>query len=242
MVYTDHRNLEYFNTTKILNRRQARWAEILSDFDFVITYRPWNKNGKADALSRRTDPELEGGSAPQISMFKPGLLAQIQRDNYLLVQLLIQNAKVPTRGTAEAAGYDLYSAEQTVIPPHSRVQVSTEISILVTTGTYGRIAPRSGLAMKHTIDIAAGVLDADYKGPVIVGLVNKPNIPFEVNVGDRIAQLILECIQTPEIRKVDSLPETVRGDKGFGSTGVAETPILDRKVMAVKTRNAANSE
>ena len=162
VVYTDHRNLEYFNTTKILNRRQARWAEILSDFDFVITYRPGDKNGKADALSRRTDPEFEGGSAPQISVFKPGQLAQIQRDNHLLVQLLSQNARVPTRGTVEAAGYDLYSAEHTVIPPHSRAKVSTEISILVTPGTYGRIAPRSGLAMKHSIDIAAGVLDADY--------------------------------------------------------------------------------
>ena len=72
VVYTDHRNLEYFNTTKILNHRQARWAEILSDFDFVITYCPGDKNGKADALSRKTDPELEGGSAPQISIFKPG--------------------------------------------------------------------------------------------------------------------------------------------------------------------------
>ena len=96
--------------------------------------------------------------------------------------------------------------------------------------------------MKHSIDIAAGVLDADYRGPVIVGLVNNSTIPFKINVGHRIAQLILECIQTPEISKVDSLPETVRGDKGFGSTGVAETPILDRKVMAVQTRNAANSE
>ena len=66
-----------------------------------------------------------------------------------------------------------------------------------------------------------------YRGPVIVRLVNNSNIPFEVNVGDRIAQLILECIQTPEISKVDSLPETVRVDKGFGSTGIAETPILD---------------
>ena len=62
---------------------------------------------------------------------------------------------------------------------------------------------------------------------MIVRLVNNSNIPFEVNVGDRIAQLILECIQTPEISKMDSLPETVRGDKGFGSTGIAETPILD---------------
>ena len=107
VVYTDHRNLEYFNPTKILNRRQARWAEILSDLDFVITYRPGDKNGKADALSCRTDPKLEEGSAPQISMFKPGQLAQIQRDNHLLVQLLSQNARVRSRGTAEAAAYNL---------------------------------------------------------------------------------------------------------------------------------------
>ena len=76
VVYTDHRNLEYFNSTKSLNPRQARWAEVLSSFDFVISYRPGDKNGKADALSRRTDPELEGGNAPQMSMFKPGQLAQ----------------------------------------------------------------------------------------------------------------------------------------------------------------------
>ena len=70
VVYTDHKNVEYFNTTKILNRRQALWAEILSDFDFVITYRLGDKNGEGDALSHRMDPELKGGSAPQISMFK----------------------------------------------------------------------------------------------------------------------------------------------------------------------------
>ena len=165
---------------------------------------------------------------PQISMFKPGQLVKIPRDNHLLVQLLSQNARVPIRGTAEAAGFDLFSAEQTVIPPQSCVKVSTEISILVTSGTYGRITPRSGLAMKYSIDIAAGVLDADYKGPVIVGLISNSNIPFEVKVGDRIAQLILECIQIPEISKVDSLLEMVRGNTGFGSTDVAETPILDR--------------
>jgi len=76
-VFTDHKNLEYFNSTKILNRRQARWSEILSEFDFVITYRPGEKNGKADALSRRTDPELEGGGKAThqvLDMFKPGQL------------------------------------------------------------------------------------------------------------------------------------------------------------------------
>ena len=75
VVYTDHRNLEDFQYTKVLSRRQARWAELLSEFNFVITYRSGEKNGKADVLSRRTDPALEGGDEPQILMFKLGQLA-----------------------------------------------------------------------------------------------------------------------------------------------------------------------
>jgi len=77
VVYTDHKNLEYFITTKLLNRRQGRWAEILSEFDFKIIYRPGARNGKADALSRRVDLELEGGGEKQdltIRMFKSGQL------------------------------------------------------------------------------------------------------------------------------------------------------------------------
>ena len=75
VVNTDHGNLEYFQYTKILNRRQARWAEPLSIFNFVITYRPRETNGKSDALLCRTDSALEGGDMPQISIFKPGQLA-----------------------------------------------------------------------------------------------------------------------------------------------------------------------
>jgi len=77
VVYTDHKNLEYFNTTKLLNRRQARWAEILSEFNFKIIYHPGERNSKADALSCRVDPELEGEGEKQdltICMFKPGQL------------------------------------------------------------------------------------------------------------------------------------------------------------------------
>jgi len=75
VVYTDHKNLEYFHTTKLLNRRQARWAEMLSEFNFKIIYHPGERNGKADALSRRVDRELEGEWEKQdltIRIFKPG--------------------------------------------------------------------------------------------------------------------------------------------------------------------------
>jgi len=77
VVYTDHQNLKYFHSTKLLNRRQARWAEILSEFNFKIIYHPGERNGKADALSRQVDPELEGEGKKQdltIRMFKPGQL------------------------------------------------------------------------------------------------------------------------------------------------------------------------
>ena len=115
VVYTDHRNLEYFHTTKTLNRRQARWAEILSEFNFVITYRPGEKNGKADALSRRTDPALERGSDTPISMFKPGQLAAVKRTNQQLIQIFGQNGKVPTRNTFFFFFFFFYSH----LTPHS---------------------------------------------------------------------------------------------------------------------------
>lgn len=82
------------------------------------------------------------------------------------------------------------------------------------------IAPRSGLAWKHSIDVGAGVIDADYRGPVGVVLFNHSEVDFEVKAGDRIAQLIVQKIVTPDVEKVDDLDSTVRGSGGFGSTGV----------------------
>lgn len=83
----------------------------------------------------------------------------------------------------------------------------------------GRIAPRSGLASKHFIDTGAGVIDADYRGPVKVLLFNHAETEYNVQEGDRVAQLIVERIVTPEVLEVQELEETVRGAGGFGSTG-----------------------
>jgi dUTP pyrophosphatase len=83
----------------------------------------------------------------------------------------------------------------------------------------GRIAPRSGLASKHHIDTGAGVIDADYRGEVKVLLFNHAEKDFEIRVGDRVAQLVLERIYTPEVQVVEELEESVRGAGGFGSTG-----------------------
>ncbi|EIW73401.1 deoxyuridine 5'-triphosphate nucleotidohydrolase [Tremella mesenterica] len=137
----------------------------------------------------------------------------------LLVKKLSDRATVPTRGSALAAGYDLYSAEEKVIPARGKVLVDLQLSIAVPEGTYGRVAPRSGIASKYSIDTGAGVIDADYRGPVMVLLFNYSNEDFVIKQGDRIAQLILERICLAPIVEVTDLDVTSRGVGGFGSTG-----------------------
>ncbi|PWN51790.1 putative dUTP pyrophosphatase [Violaceomyces palustris] len=128
-------------------------------------------------------------------------------------------AKLPTRGSASAAGYDLYASERVTIEKGKRKVVQTGISLAIPEGCYGRVAPRSGLASKHGIDVGAGVIDSDYRGLLGVLLFNFGESDFAINEGDRIAQLVIERIATPEVEEVDSLDETVRGAGGFGSTG-----------------------
>jgi len=138
----------------------------------------------------------------------------------LLVKKLSKAAIVPSRASAGAAGYDLSSAHDLVIPAHGKGIVPTDLSIALPLGTYGRVAPRSGLAVKHFIDVGAGVIDQDYRGPVGVVLFNHSSTDFQVRVGDRVAQLILERIAIADVEEVDDLDQTARGEGGFGSTGV----------------------
>jgi dUTP pyrophosphatase len=139
----------------------------------------------------------------------------------LHVKRLDELATIPTRGSERSAGYDLYSNEHCVIPPqHSRALVKTGISIKVPAGHYGRIAPRSGLAVKYGIDVGAGVIDEDYRGEIAVLLFNFGDEPFSVKPGDRIAQLVLERNSIVDVCEVESLDSTDRGEGGFGSTGV----------------------
>ncbi|KAL0781502.1 hypothetical protein CaCOL14_002838 [Colletotrichum acutatum] len=139
----------------------------------------------------------------------------------LQIKKLSDKARLPTRGSLFAAGYDLYAAKVTTIPARGKAMVDTDIAISVPAGTYGRVAPRSGLASKNFIDTGAGVIDADYRGQVKVLLFNHADTDFEVAEGDRIAQLIIERIFTPEVVEVVELEESVRGAGGFGSTGVS---------------------
>jgi dUTP pyrophosphatase len=139
----------------------------------------------------------------------------------LLVQRLNDGASLPKRGSAQSAGYDLYSNEKCVIFPGERKLVLTGIAIKIPTGHYGRVASLSGLSLKHGIEVGAGVIDEDYRGEVGVLLFNCGTLPFRVDHGDRIAQLIIEQISTPDILEVVSLDSTERAAGGFGSTGTS---------------------
>ena len=141
----------------------------------------------------------------------------------MLVKKLTEFATIPKRGSEFAAGFDLSSAYDVEVPARGKALVKTDISIAIPPSTYARIAPRSGLAWKNFIDTGAGVIDYDYRGNVGVILFNHSDDVFQVKRGDRIAQLILERISMAEAVEVDELQETVRGEGGFGSTGIKAT-------------------
>ncbi len=132
---------------------------------------------------------------------------------------LAPNAMLPTRGSERAAGLDLYSIEPVQLKPGHRELVRTGLAVAIPEGYYGRVAPRSGLATKNGIDVLAGVIDADYRGEIKCLLLNTGGEPVELPARTKICQLIIEKIITPEASWAEELPETIRGDGGFGSTG-----------------------
>jgi len=139
-------------------------------------------------------------------------------ENKLIVCKNHDDAIIPKRGSKQAAGYDLYTIDEGRLMPKQTRLFDTGISFTVPEGTYGRIAPRSGLSKKGIL-VNAGVVDRDYTGPVKVMLHNLSDEMYQVKKNDRIAQLIIEKIATPIIEEVGSLKETDRGEGGFGSTG-----------------------
>jgi dUTP pyrophosphatase len=130
---------------------------------------------------------------------------------------LTENALPPVE-SSRAAGFDLRSAYDVVIPASGNGLVKTDLAIQLPPGRYGRIAPRSGLALHHHIDVG-GVVDEDYRENVGVILFNHSNSPFQIYLGDGTAQLICQNIVYPTIKEVIELDKTERDAKGFGSTG-----------------------
>lgn len=129
---------------------------------------------------------------------------------------------VPRRAHPGDAGLDLCSAEDVSVKPGERVSVGTGIAVAIPEGFAGFVLPRSGLAARHGISLvnAPGLIDAGYRGEVRVLLINHDaDEVFDVRRGDRIAQLVLQRVEEMPVREVTSLPDSARGDGGFGSTG-----------------------
>jgi len=129
---------------------------------------------------------------------------------------------VPAPATAGAAGCDIASADGVVLPPLGRVLVRTGFAVAVPDGYEMQVRPRSGLALRHGISLpnTPATIDSDYRGELMIALVNLGAEPFEVTRGMRIAQLIVAPVARPAFREVAELPGTERGEGGFGSTGV----------------------
>ena len=191
----------------------------ICDFSYFLTNRAWSKFARAVRNKMPTGvTEMVGDSVVTLSPSKKQKTLDTGRP-VLRFAKLTENAYMPTRGSVQSAGLDLYSAYEHTIAPKAKQLCKTDIQIACPDGCYARVAPRSGLTHKHFIDVGAGVIDQDYRGNVGVILFNFGDEPFEVKKGDRIAQLILERIYIPTVKELASLDETERGAGGFGSTG-----------------------
>lgn len=143
--------------------------------------------------------------------------------DFLVIEKTELTAYIPTKANDLDAGYDLCAYEEVTVPAWGMALVNTKIKICLPPGTYGRIASRSGLSVKHNLEVGAGVIDRGYTGEIIVVLRNFADHDYKINRGDKVAQLILEqCLQVP-IKVVKSVADilnfTTRGTMGFGSSG-----------------------
>ena len=143
--------------------------------------------------------------------------------NAVRVKILKEGAKLPTYGSAQAAGADLYAClqEPVTVAPGETVFVPTGIALEVPLGCAGLIYARSGMACKRGLAPAnkVGVVDSDYRGEIIVALHNHGNAPQAVEHGERVAQFVITPVLTPDYEMVKELSDTERNQGGFGSTG-----------------------
>ena len=137
----------------------------------------------------------------------------------LLVQKLHPKACMPSYAHATDAGMDLYALSEVVIEPRERVQVSTGLAFAIPEGYVGLIWDKSGLSHKSGLKTLGGVVDAGYRGEVLVGLVNLSTTRYVVRAGDKVAQMLIQKVTQPVLEEVDALDSTDRGNCGFGSTG-----------------------
>jgi dUTP pyrophosphatase len=137
------------------------------------------------------------------------------------VLIIAESGFEPIYAKPGDAGADLRSTKSLVIGPNKRALIATGVRIAMPNGLVGLVHPRSGLAANHGITVlnAPGTVDAGYRGEIMVTLLNTSEQDFDIQVGDRIAQIIFQEVVTPRFIEVSELPESARGSDGFGSTG-----------------------
>ena len=131
---------------------------------------------------------------------------------------LDEGARMPTRAHETDAGLDLYARETNIVPAKGSTTFDTGVHIELPVGSVGMVKSKSGLNVKHGIT-SEGVIDVGYTGSIRVKLYNHSGCPYRVEKGDKISQLVIMPILTPELELVESLEETDRGNNGFGSSG-----------------------
>ncbi|TUO83206.1 Solute carrier family 12 member 1 [Bagarius yarrelli] len=187
------------NPWKITDAELDRFEEkVIDKCVNVVVYRCFNVSVKM--------PCSEVTAATSASPLKKSRTEEMKENGVSIVlkfAKLSEHATAPSRGSAKAAGFDLYSAYDYSIAPMDKAVVKTDLQIAVPAGCYGRVAPRSGLAAKHFIDVGAGVVDEDYRGNVGVVLFNFGKETFEVKKGDRVAQLVCERICYPDLQELE---------------------------------------
>lgn len=139
--------------------------------------------------------------------------------NFVGFKYLTETAHVPTKANRTDAGFDLYSDEDKFIFGNKRTTIKTGISLDMPDNLAGLIWPRSGLSVKKGIDVLAGVIDAGYRGEIMVCLYNTSDEDVEIKRGDRIAQIIFQEVPIISLQLREELGSSQRGSKGFGSTG-----------------------
>lgn len=142
--------------------------------------------------------------------------------DHLYVKCLSIHATMPVQATNGSAGYNVFSAVDATVSPKTRCAIPLDIAITPPAGTYAQLMSRSGICLKHRVDVRAGTIDRDYTGNVKVVLENLGDEPFTIKIGDRIAQLVLLQVKNPPVHGTDHLENTDRGIHSFGSTGVAQ--------------------
>lgn len=149
----------------------------------------------------------------------------MQKNLSIPIQLLQETAQIPTRAYKGDAGYDLYAASDYTLHPFERCLINTGIALEIPEGYGGFVLPRSGLAIRQGLSLvnAPGLIDSNFRGEIQVIAINlDPNTDIVIHQGDRIAQLVIMEVADVDFTRTEDLSFTVRGNGGFGSSGVSD--------------------